>query len=152
TIKNIMLCDLARMLPFSLENNPQAADSICCNDPKTGVIIRGSPDQFLTQNVTPKMKGTRVLIVDDDPQFGFVVKNLLELEGVESELARTREEAFQKLTFSPFDVMLLDLVLGKDSGLEILRELKQSGSSIPIIMMTAHGSIDTVSEALRLNA
>src|SRR5262245_45092790 len=98
-----------------------------------------------------EMKGTRVLIVDDDPQFGFVVKNLLELEGVESELAHSREEAFQKLTFSPFDVMLLDLVLGKDSGLEILRELKQSGSSIPIIMMTAHGSIDTVSEALRLN-
>lgn len=98
------------------------------------------------------MEQARVLIVEDDPQFGLIVKNLLEIEGMDTEIARTRGDAFDKLLFTPFDVMLLDLVLGEDSGLSILRELNESGSSLPVIIMTAHGSMASVSEAMQLNA
>ena len=79
-------------------------------------------------------------------------KSLLEQEGMEVETAKTSAEAFERLLYSPFDVVLLDLVLGEESGLSILRELNTSGSTIPIIIMTAHASIETVTEAMRINA
>src|SRR5262249_54528599 len=98
------------------------------------------------------MDEPRILIVEDDPQFSLIVKNFLESEGMESDIARTRSEAFDKLLYTPFDVILLDLMVGQESGLGILKELKESGSSLPVIMMTAHGSIATVSEAMQMNA
>ncbi|PWT93190.1 MAG: hybrid sensor histidine kinase/response regulator, partial [Acidobacteria bacterium] len=54
------------------------------------------------------MKGARILVVDDDPQFSFVVKNLLELEGVETEIVHNSVDAMNRLMFSPFDAMLVD--------------------------------------------
>jgi two-component system response regulator AtoC len=98
------------------------------------------------------MEAARILIIEDDPEFGRTAKSLLEQEGLEVETAKNGAEAFERLLYSPFDVVLLDLVLGEESGLSILRELNTSGSTIPIIIMTAHASIETVTEAMRINA
>jgi two-component system, NtrC family, response regulator AtoC len=98
------------------------------------------------------METARVLVIEDDPEFGRSAKQLLEQEGMEVETAKNGAEAFERLLYSPFDVVLLDLVLGEESGLSILRELNTSGSTIPIIIMTAHASIETVTEAMRINA
>ena len=98
------------------------------------------------------METARILVIEDDPEFGRSAKLLLEQEGMEVETAKTGAEAFERLLYSPFDVVLLDLVLGEESGLSILRELNTSGSTIPIIIMTAHASIETVTEAMRINA
>lgn len=98
------------------------------------------------------METARVLVIEDDPEFGRSAKLLLEQEGLEVETAKNGAEAFDRLLYSPFDVVLLDLVLGEESGLSILRELNTSGSTIPIIIMTAHASIETVTEAMRINA
>jgi two-component system response regulator AtoC len=98
------------------------------------------------------METARILVIEDDPEFGRTAKSLLEQEGLEVENAKNGAEAFEKLLYSPFDVVLLDLVLGEESGLSILRELNTSGSTIPIIIMTAHASIETVTEAMRINA
>ncbi|MCI0618386.1 sigma-54 dependent transcriptional regulator [bacterium] len=98
------------------------------------------------------METARILVIEDDPEFGRSAKRLLEQEGMEVETAKNGAEAFERLLYSPFDVVLLDLVLGEESGLSILRELNTSGSTIPIIIMTAHASIETVTEAMRINA
>jgi DNA-binding NtrC family response regulator len=98
------------------------------------------------------METARILIIEDDPDFGRTAKSLLEQEGMEVETAKNSAEAFERLLYSPFDAVLLDLVLGEESGLTILRELNTSGSTIPIIIMTAHASIETVTEAMRINA
>ena len=98
------------------------------------------------------MEAARILVIEDDPEFGRTAKSLLEQEGMEVETAKNGAEAFERLLYSPFDVVLLDLVLGEESGLSILRELNTSGSTIPIIIMTAHASIETVTEAMRINA
>src|SRR6185295_10312433 len=81
-----------------------------------------------------------------------MVRNLLESEGIEIELVTNPTEALERLMTSPIDAILLDLVLGDQSGMSVLRELHSSGSSIPIVVMTAHGSIETVAEAMQLNA
>ncbi|MCI0604140.1 sigma 54-interacting transcriptional regulator [bacterium] len=94
----------------------------------------------------------RVLVVEDDPQFGSMVRNLLETEGIEIELAVNPSEAFEKLMATPIDTILLDLTLGDQSGMSVLRELHESGSTTPIVVMTGQGSIETVAEAMQLNA
>ncbi len=94
----------------------------------------------------------RILIVEDDPHFGVVVKNILGTEGIESELVQTSSEAMEQILSAPFDALLLDLMLGTESGLSLLRELHKSGSQLPVVIMTAHGSIETVSETMQLNA
>jgi PAS domain S-box-containing protein len=94
----------------------------------------------------------RVLVIEDDPQFRLIIRRLLETEATAVEIAASAREAFEKLHSAPYDAILMDLVLGDDSALNVLRSLNAEGITTPVIVMTAHGSIETVSEAMRLNA
>ena len=94
----------------------------------------------------------RVLIVDDDPEFGTVTQQLAELEGYVVRLAQNGNEALQACQSEAFDVILLDLQLGTDSGLDVLRELHQHWPNVPVIVITAHGSLETAAAAVRSNA
>ena len=94
----------------------------------------------------------RVLIVDDDPHFGLALRKTLQLEGLQVEQAQNIPSAFEKLRQFQADVLLLDLHLGEESGISMLRRLQESGNSIPVVMMTGEGSMDTVAEALQLHA
>lgn len=94
----------------------------------------------------------RVLIVDDDAEFGRVAKSLVEVEGFSARLAITAREALELANREPFDVVLLDLMLGDSSGLDLLRNLKGRHPQLPIILVTAHGSIETATEALQAEA
>lgn len=94
----------------------------------------------------------RVLIVDDDPDFGTVAKNLLELEGYEATLATNAEDALRVSRVKEFDVILLDLLLGSASGLDVLRDFHQQYPDIPVIVVTAHGSLESAAAAVRGNA
>ncbi len=94
----------------------------------------------------------RVLIVDDDPDFGTVAKTLMELEGFAAALATTAEAALQLCAAEIFDVILLDLQLGATSGLDVLRDLHQRWPNLPVIVVTAHGSLESAAAAVRGNA
>ncbi|HSP07776.1 MAG TPA: response regulator [Acidobacteriota bacterium] len=100
----------------------------------------------------PAFGDVRILIVESDPQFGPVLRGFLEGEGIEVETAASSADAFEKLMFSPFQAVLLDLVLGEESGLSILRELNTSGSTLPVIIMAAQASVEAATEAFRNNA
>ena len=96
----------------------------------------------------------RILYVDDDPDDFFLVSTLLkkisdttyELEG-----ATSLEEAVPKLNQN-FDVFLVDYRLGKDTGLELIREIKQRRKHAPVIMLTGMSTGDIDREALTLGA
>ena len=94
----------------------------------------------------------RILVVENDPQFGPAIRSLLEEEGMEVETARSSADAFEKLLYSPFQAVLLDLILGEESGLSVLRELNTSGSTLPVIIMASQASVEAVTEAFRINA
>lgn len=94
----------------------------------------------------------RVLVVENDPQFGPAIRGYLEAEGIEVETARSSTEAFEKLMYSPFEALIVDLVLGEESGLSMLRELNTSGSTLPVIIMAAQASVEKVTEAFRISA
>ncbi len=97
-------------------------------------------------------KQKQILIVDDDPEFGAVVQQLLEIEGYSAMLTTTAHAALQACTAQEFAVVLLDLNLGNESGLDVLREVKQLHENLPVILITAHGSLETAHEAVREKA
>lgn len=100
----------------------------------------------------PMETKARVLIVDDDPEFSTVARTLIEVEGYDARLATNGDEALQLCQQEEFDVILLDLQLGTDSGLDVLRDLHRQWPDSPVIVITAHGSLETAAAAVRSNA
>lgn len=94
----------------------------------------------------------KVLIVDDDAEFGLVARSLVEVEGFSAHLVSSEAEALDAAANLSFDVVLLDLMLGETSGLDLLRTLKRRHPLLPVILVTAHGSIETAAEALQSDA
>lgn len=102
--------------------------------------------------ITEDKPQPNVLIVDDDPEFGLVVLNLVELEGYAASLATNVVTALALCQQKNIDVVLLDLKLGSESGLDVLREIRQNWPTIPVIVVTAHGSLETAAAAVREKA
>jgi DNA-binding NarL/FixJ family response regulator len=85
------------------------------------------------------MDGTSgsILIVDDDPDFRELVAVLCERAGFACAEAETREEALDSVTRKRPDVVLLDVMLGRTSGYQVCRELRdQFGEQLPIIFLS----------------
>lgn len=97
------------------------------------------------------MKG-RVLLVDDDGALRLAVKDRLEHWGLEVDEAIDGQAALATAQRKEFDLILLDLAMPGMGGMEVLRRLEQDGCSADVIVLTAHGSIETAVEALRNGA
>jgi DNA-binding NtrC family response regulator len=96
--------------------------------------------------------GTRVLIVDDDA----ASRRLLEvrLRPLECDVATAGngEQALTSIRKDVPDLVLLDLQMPKMGGIEVLRALRKEGTDVPVIVITAHGSIETAVEAMKESA
>ena len=88
-----------------------------------------------------------VAIVDDDPSMLRATENLLDASGFATKAFASAEEFLARADATRVDCLLLDIDLGGMSGIELRRQLKSSGSALPIIFMTA---LDD--EALRAEA
>jgi len=105
--------------------------------------------------VAPANSVRHLLVVDDEPHIGLVLRPFLEQLGYRVSVARTLEEARTALRASPpTDGLLLDLHLPDGSGLDLLRDLrKQVGTaSLPVVVLTAEGEDRVLREARRLGA
>jgi DNA-binding response OmpR family regulator len=82
--------------------------------------------------------GKRLLLVDDEPLILKGLKFSLEQDGYEIETAADGEEALKKIQANNYDLVLLDVMLPKLSGIEVCQQVRET-SSVPIIMLTAKG-------------
>ena len=80
----------------------------------------------------------RLLLVDDEPLILKGLKFSLEQDGYQTDEAHDGEEALEKLAAGPYDLILLDVMLPKLSGIEVCQRVRET-SDIPIIMLTAKG-------------
>ena len=80
----------------------------------------------------------RILLVDDEPLMIKGLKRTLEQDGYETDSASDGEEALKKLNSEHYDLVLLDVMLPKLSGIEVCQIVRET-SDIPIIMLTAKG-------------
>src|SRR5262249_6172570 len=94
----------------------------------------------------------RVLVTDDARSLGAALVSLLGTDGHAARHAATADEGLAGVRDEPTDLVLLDLRLGRASGLELLPRLKALRPEMSVIVVTALGTIDTVVEAMKLGA
>jgi DNA-binding NtrC family response regulator len=94
----------------------------------------------------------RILIVDDDHSMGELLQTDLQLRGYETVWQRTAEEAFECWKQDDFDAVLTDLKLPGLSGIELCGRLVTNRPDVPVVVMTAFGSMETAIEAIRAGA
>ncbi len=95
-----------------------------------------------------KMK-LRVLILDDETDFADELKEFLQVRDFEVYTANTPGEGFESLRRRPYDLMILDIRLPGMSGLEILKQVRKLYPSMEVIIISGHGDMDTVIQAMR---
>lgn len=92
-----------------------------------------------------------ILIVDDENSICTFLAIALEDE-FEVLTANTSKQALAQMDSKRIHLVLLDLMLGKESGLDLLTQIKARHSTVPVIMMTAYGDINTSVEAIKRGA
>ena len=96
--------------------------------------------------------GARVLIVDDDAPARRLLQVRLRALGCEVAMAGDGQEAMVEIKKHEPALMLLDLQMPKMGGIEVLRRLRSAGAVFPVVVITAHGSIESAVEAMREGA
>ena len=94
----------------------------------------------------------RILIIDDEAAIRDSLETLLTLEGFTVTMAEEGNSGLDLLAREEFDLLLLDLSLPGESGMDLLPRIKASHPQLPVIMITAYGAVANVVEAIRLGA
>jgi two-component system response regulator GlrR len=98
------------------------------------------------------INNTKILLVDDDNNILKVIKMRLEAEGFQVETTEHVEKALKMATDIVFDLALVDLKLAGKDGIELMEDLHHINPEMPIIILTAYGTIETAVEAMRKGA
>jgi DNA-binding NtrC family response regulator len=93
-----------------------------------------------------------ILVVDDEKNQREILETILSGEGYDVTTASSGEAALKFVETRRFDLVLTDLQMTGMSGLDLLRELTNFDKSIIVILLTAHGTVDSAVDALRLGA
>ncbi|HKW74766.1 MAG TPA: sigma-54 dependent transcriptional regulator [Terriglobales bacterium] len=93
-----------------------------------------------------------VLIIDDEAAIRESLETLLEFEGYLVQSAETGEEGLARLGETPYDLVLLDFALPDRNGLEVLYEIRSRDPQLPVIMITAYGTVDNAVRAMQNGA
>ena len=94
----------------------------------------------------------RLLLVEDEPGLVLTLTDRLAREGYAVENAADGESGLERAVTSPFDLIVLDLMLPRMNGLDVLRELRRRGNETPVIVLTARGQVVDKVVGLKLGA
>jgi DNA-binding NtrC family response regulator len=107
---------------------------------------------MLSQEGGIRMKGSKILLVDDEIVFTDNMMQLLTYRGYRVSAVNGGEAAIRLLQKENFDVIVLDLKMPGMDGMATLKEIKKLGLFTETLILTGHGSIDTALEAMKLGA
>jgi two-component system, OmpR family, response regulator MprA len=96
---------------------------------------------------------TRILVVDDSETILLLLEKRLQLAGYEVSTAADGEQALEAMRAGPApDLILLDAMMPRKSGIETLREIRDAGDDTPVLMVSAHRGVEELREAERVGA
>ena len=93
-----------------------------------------------------------ILVVDDKVAFAEMLADVLVDRGYDARAVGTSRDALAAIQAGPVDLVVTDLRMPELDGLALLDAARALGSEVPIIVMTAHGAIDSAAEAMRRGA
>ncbi|MDJ0782086.1 MAG: sigma-54 dependent transcriptional regulator [Desulfosarcinaceae bacterium] len=93
-----------------------------------------------------------ILIVDDERNYPLILSAVLEEEGFETLTANSGAEALDILAESDVDLVLTDMKMPQMDGIELLERVKAYNPDLPVVMMTAHGTVEKAVEAMQKGA
>jgi DNA-binding NtrC family response regulator len=102
--------------------------------------------------MTSSTSGERVLVVEDEPSTRLGLTELVSTWGFTTDSAADGEEALQRITTFRPSIVISDLVMPRMGGLELLRALKEEGTAITTVILTAQGTVETAVEAIKEGA
>jgi two-component system, NtrC family, nitrogen regulation response regulator NtrX len=94
----------------------------------------------------------RILVIDDERSIRNTLKEILEYEKFEVDVAEDGFEGLEKIENSHFDVVLCDIKMPKMDGIEVLSKIQEKDPDATVVMISGHGSIDTAVEAIKKGA
>ncbi|MCC7302662.1 MAG: response regulator transcription factor [Bacteroidia bacterium] len=95
---------------------------------------------------------TRLLLVEDDPNLGSLLKDYLEAKGYESKLASNGKEGYSEFSKEKFDLCILDVMMPVMDGITLAKEIRKSDKNIPIVFLTAKSMKEDTIEGFRAGA
>ncbi len=95
---------------------------------------------------------SKILVIDDEKAIRNTLKEVLEYEHHQVDLAEDGPTGLDLFAANSYDVILCDIKMSKMDGLEVLFKINETGSDIPVIMISGHGNIDTAVEAIKKGA
>lgn len=94
----------------------------------------------------------RLLIVEDDPNLGQILKEYLEIKGFEAQLARDGAEGLKVFEKDKFDCCLLDVMMPKKDGFTLAKEIRELDQDVPFVFLTAKSMQDDKIKGLKMGA
>lgn len=93
-----------------------------------------------------------ILIVDDEKNYPLILSAVLEEEGYETLTANSGREALEILSGAEVDLIITDMKMPEMDGIELLEKIKLNDPDMPVLIMTAHGTVDKAVEAMQKGA
>jgi two-component system, NtrC family, nitrogen regulation response regulator NtrX len=95
---------------------------------------------------------SKILVIDDERAIRNTLKEVLEYEKHEVDLAEDGPSGLEIFGNNTYDIVLCDIKMAKMDGIEVLQKICETATDIPIIMISGHGNIDTAVEAIKKGA
>lgn len=95
---------------------------------------------------------SRLLIIDDDPKIASALVRGLSLHGYSAEAENRADQGLERLKSGAFSGAIVDVMLGADSGVELVRAARSAGVAIPILMLSALSDVDHRTAGLEAGA
>jgi DNA-binding NtrC family response regulator len=95
---------------------------------------------------------SKILVIDDEKAIRNTLRDVLEYEKHEVDLAEDGEKGIELFSANSYDIVLCDIKMHKMDGLEVLHRIAEISSATPVIMISGHGNIDTAVEAIKKGA
>jgi DNA-binding NtrC family response regulator len=94
----------------------------------------------------------RILVVDDEKSIRNTLKDVLEYEKYEVDLAEDGAAGINMFSQESYDVVLCDIKMAKMDGIEVLQKIQEISADVPVIMISGHGNIDTAVDSIKKGA
>ena len=94
----------------------------------------------------------RILVVEDDADLNELIRRRLKKEGYGADGCFDGEEALNYLSSADYDLMITDIMMPRQDGLSLVRQLRQQGNSMPVIFLSARDSVEDRGTGLDVGA